>query len=112
MVNSRRAYRSCISGASEMQVNKSRIYRQDPTSTNICRRPVVCCCQGKVGDGEMISDKRGGGAWRGAAWEGEEGGRRISPARRLPIRRAIRRRPASAADRVPGPGPCPGSSES
>lgn len=48
----------------------------------------------------------GGVAWRGAAWEGGEGGRRISPARRLPIRRAIRRRPASAADRVPGPGPC------
>lgn len=39
-------------------------------------------------------------ARRGLEWG--RGGRRISPARRLPIRRAIRRRPASAADRVPG----------
>lgn len=73
MVNSRRAYRSCITGASEMQVNKSRIYRQDPTSTSMCRRPVACCCQGKVGDGEMISDKEGRGAWRGAARLGKGG---------------------------------------
>lgn len=67
------AYRSCISGAGEMQVNKSSIYRQDPTSTNMCGRPVACCCQGKVGDGEMISDKEGRagrGVWRGAAWNG------------------------------------------